>query len=321
MAFASFPTDISLHLDTSSRITNWGPVNPTFFTRYLEWILIDWFIFLKEIKTLSVIEIGWRLFGLSKEQYGALHLTFMVLFLVGGIWHIVLNWGPLVKYLKNRARKLRIFTPEFNVALGLTLLFLVGTLAAVPPWSSYLGWEEDINDYWEKRDGSPPWGHAEDNTLARFARGLVDWERLEHQRHVTLSSEVALESLRNAELQVESDRQKLIDIARVNDTTPQAIMGILRGAARPREPGDVPEPPVAGGSKGPYPVPPSGLGRLTLRSYCEKYSIDLDQTLKLFPRGQKVDPDQRLRELATALGTDPEGIVELLNERSRRPNP
>ena len=264
---------------------------------------------------------GWRLFGLTKEQYGALHASFMVLFLTGAIWHIVLNWGPLVKYLKNKARQLRIVTPEFNVAAGLTLLFFVGTLAAVPPWSTYLHLEDVIKGYWEEREGSPPWGHAEENTLARFVRGLEDWERLEHERHVSLPSEVALQSLRDAGLQVESDRQKLIDIARANDTTPQAMMMILRRAARPREPGTVAETPKSRTAKGPYPVPASGLGRLTLRRYCKKYSLDLAATLKLFPPGQKVDPDQRLREVATALGTDPEGIVELLNERSRNPAP
>ena len=53
---------------------------------------------------------GWRLFGLSKEQYGELHTTFMIVFLVGGIWHITLNWRPIKGYLKNRSRELKIFT-------------------------------------------------------------------------------------------------------------------------------------------------------------------------------------------------------------------
>ena len=85
---------------------------------------------------------GWRLLGLSKEQYGALHATFMVVFMVAGIWHIVLNWSLLARYLKNRARQTRILTPEFNVALGVTVLFVIGTLTAIPPWSTYLGCHE-----------------------------------------------------------------------------------------------------------------------------------------------------------------------------------
>jgi hypothetical protein len=71
---------------------------------------------------------GWRLLGLSREEYVALHTTFMVLFLVVGIWHIVLNWKPIVNYLKDRTKKVRILTPEFSVAVALALLFLVGTV-------------------------------------------------------------------------------------------------------------------------------------------------------------------------------------------------
>jgi hypothetical protein len=118
---------------------------------------------------------GWHLFGLSKEQYGALHAAFMVLFLAAGIWHVTLNWRPIVNYLRTRSRKVKVFTREFNVALLLVLAFAVGTLAGVVPWSTLLAWEDSIKAYWERRDGSPPWGHAEENTLARFTWGLVDW--------------------------------------------------------------------------------------------------------------------------------------------------
>jgi len=105
---------------------------------------------------------GWRLLGLSKEQYGELHATFMLVFLVAGIWHIVLNWKLIKKYLKNKARKITVFRPEFNVALALNVIFLVGTLAGWPPWSSFIDVGDGIKDYWERTDGSPPWGHAEE---------------------------------------------------------------------------------------------------------------------------------------------------------------
>jgi hypothetical protein len=42
----------------------------------------------------------------------------MVLFLAARIWHIILNWRPIVGYLKDRSKKIQIFTPEFSLAFG-----------------------------------------------------------------------------------------------------------------------------------------------------------------------------------------------------------
>ena len=81
---------------------------------------------------------GWRIFGLTREQYSEVHTTFMVLFLTVVIWHIVLNWKPIVNYLKDRTRKLKLSTPEFSVALVLGVLFFAGTLAGLFPFHQFL---------------------------------------------------------------------------------------------------------------------------------------------------------------------------------------
>lgn len=263
---------------------------------------------------------GWQLLGLSKEQYGQLHTTFMIVFMVAGIWHITLNWKSIRNYLRNRSRKLKIFTREFNVALVITVAFTVGTLAEVVPWSSLLAWEDSVKNYWEHRDGSPPWGHAEENTLARFIRGLVDWERLEHGRSVSLSVEDALTVLRSAGLTVTGQEQLMIDIAETNGTTPQFLMGILQAAEKSADPATEAVLP-ARAIDGPYPLPFSGLGRLTLRDYSQKYDLDLEELLDLFPADSTPDPDGTLREIADHLNTDPEGVIEMLNEEAGKASP
>ncbi len=258
---------------------------------------------------------GWHLLGLNKEQYGELHTTFMLVFLVAGVWHIVLNWKLIKKYLRNKARKITVFRPELNVALALNVIFLVGTLAGLPPWSSFIDVGEAIKDYWERHDGSPPWGHAEENTIDRFARGLVNWERIEHNRQVTLSAEDAITTLRQAGVEVENEREKLIDIATANNTTPQALMEIIRQAERPAT-GDERSSAPPSASDSPFPSPMSGLGRMTLRTYCERYDVDLERATALLAEDGPVDVDRRLREVASDRGTDPEGLLDLLNERA-----
>ena len=256
---------------------------------------------------------GWDLLGLSKEQYSELHSTFMVLFLATGIWHIVLNWKPITAYLKNRSRELKILVPEFYVALGVTGVFLIGTLGGMQPFDLFLSAGESIKDYWERREGSPPWGHAEENSLARFTRGLEDWERLENQRLVRYAVEDAMTVLADAGISVSDSNQQMIDIANDNGTTPQALMEIIQRAGEPlntvSNAGDQTDMDTQV-----FPKPMSGLGRLTLREYAERYEADLNLVLSLLGNnGLTVDPDARMREEAERLGTDPEGLIDMLN--------
>jgi len=54
----------------------------------------------------------WRLLGLDKTQWSNLHINLGVLFLLAVFLHIYYNWKPILSYLKNKARELKIFTPQ-----------------------------------------------------------------------------------------------------------------------------------------------------------------------------------------------------------------
>lgn len=275
---------------------------------------------------------GWTLLGFSKEQYSAVHTTLMVLFLATGIWHIVLNWRPIVGYLKDRSKKIRLFTPESSVALALTLAFLVGPLLRFPPFDQFLDAGEDIKGYWESTRGAPPWGHAEESRLDSFCRRIVDFQRWEGEGVVVVDCDEAQAALEAAGYEVEGHTQQIIDIAQANGTTPQALAEIIVSVARPATQEEI----GAGltGSRGGgagqgsgsheeidvepsanrFPHPPSGLGRTTLREYAEEFGYDLDELTSILEgKGMAVDPDTRLREAAAEIGIDPSGVIEALN--------
>ena len=69
----------------------------------------------------------WRLWGLTKEQWGNIHINIGLLFLLSIFLHIYYNWKALLNYLKNKARQLTVLTWDFNAALVLTLIFAIGT--------------------------------------------------------------------------------------------------------------------------------------------------------------------------------------------------
>jgi len=259
----------------------------------------------------------WTLLGLTKEQVAAVHTTVMVLFLAAAIWHVVLNWRPIVGYLRNRSKQIRVLTPELGVALALTGLFVVGPLAGVFPFRQYLDAGEQLKASWEVESGSPPWGHAEESTLARYCQRMEDLERSDNQRLIAIDCDAAVEALRAQGLTVESTEQRIVDIAEANGTTPQAVSTIVLGVARPLTPEEAAariQAATATGTEARFKRPASRLGQLTLASYAEQYGYDLAEIQSILTTaGYELDPEARLRDEANRLGTDPEGIFEVLN--------
>lgn len=150
---------------------------------------------------------NWKMFGLTKTQYGDIHITFMILFLVVTTWHIYYNWKPLISYLKNSTKKITLFKKELLIALGLNILFVLGTLSGVQPFQSVLNLNDNIKAYWEREYGAPPYGHAEESSLESFSR------------HIDVETQKAMELLKVNNIKVASAKQTLLDISKQNAIT------------------------------------------------------------------------------------------------------
>jgi len=159
---------------------------------------------------------NWKMFGLTKTQYGDIHITSMILFLVVTIWHIYYNWKPLMSYLKDSTKKMTLFKKELLTAFVLNLLFVVGTLSNIQPFQSVLDLNENIKSYWEKEYGSPPYGHAEEASLESFSKRIG----VQTQKAVTL--------LKENGIKVNSPKEKLLDIANQNNISPKVIYEIIK---------------------------------------------------------------------------------------------
>ncbi len=158
----------------------------------------------------------WQIFGLTKTQYGDIHITSMILFLVVTIWHIYYNWKPLMSYLKNSAKEITLFKKELLIALGLNTLFVVGTLVGMQPFQGVLDVNENIKSYWEQEYGSPPFGHAEEASLKSFSR------------RVGINLEEAMAQLKANNIIVEAPSQTLLEIAKRNHISPKVLYDIIR---------------------------------------------------------------------------------------------
>lgn len=76
----------------------------------------------------------WGALGLDKHEWSALHTNLGLLFVIAGIVHIVLNFKPIVCYLRNRRKQLRVLTLNFNLSLLLTVWVVAGSVLDWPPF-------------------------------------------------------------------------------------------------------------------------------------------------------------------------------------------
>lgn len=225
---------------------------------------------------------GYKLWGLSKEDWGAVHINLGVLLLIAMILHVYYNWSVMISYLKNSSRQLKIFTPDFNVALIVTLVVFFGTLAGLPPMSSIIHLGEAITDKANLTYGEPPYGHAELSPLADFSE------------KVKVDLQTSLAALDKAGIKVASPQSTMKEIAETNGITPQRIFAVIKPPPSSQSAVTMPE------------EAPTGTGKRTLTQICETYQLDLTTVLNgLREQGFVVDADQPMKDVAAANSVDP----------------
>ena len=234
----------------------------------------------------------WRLWGLSKTQWENLHLNLGALFLLAGIFHLIYNWKAITAYLKDKARQLRVFTSNFNLALAVTLFVSAGTLLNIPPMSTLVSIGNSITDRANLKYGEPPYGHAELSSLKLFAR------------RTDLDLNKARMLLEKAGIRFNDDQQSILEIAKTNGITPQALNRIMKPAS------------TESGETATFPdSPPAGFGQQTLTEICVAYSLDPTRLLGLMAeQGIKADPEETVKEVAKNNGKSPMAIFEIIHE-------
>ncbi len=238
----------------------------------------------------------WRLWGLGREQWSDLHITLGTLFLAALILHAYYNWGPILSYLRDRARRVTGLTPAFAVALGLCLVTVLGTLGGVPPFSSLLSLADHFKDRAARTYGEPPYGHAELSSLKTFAS------------RVDLDLDEVLARLRAAGLRLDGPQDTLLRIADANGLAPQDVYRAM-----------LPEQGAAGAKPAGLPAdPPPGTGARTLADLCAAYGLNLPQTLRgLADQGIRAEAGRTVKEIASDNGVGPLDVYEALRHTAQ----
>lgn len=231
----------------------------------------------------------WRLWGLTKTQWGELHINLGALFLVAGAIHIYLNWNPILAYMKTKTRKIRIFTRDFNIALALTALVILGTYLEVPPFSTVIAASNAIKDAGAVKYGEPPYGHAELSSLEVFSERM-GWQ-----------VDQSLQRLNQKGFTAVHGQMTLKDLALRYGTTPRQIYLAM-------------QPPVdTAFRKGLPAAPPPGIGRRTLADLGQAYQLDIPNLIQRL-ESEKITAraEQTIKEIAERHRIMPQELYALV---------
>ncbi len=236
----------------------------------------------------------WTIFGLRKSEWADLHMWFGFAFVVASVFHLVLNWRPLLSYFKGKLNRQFTLRREWLAAGILCTAIFAGTRLAIPPFSTLLAFTEGIRQSWEKKSERPPIPHAELLTLSELAK----------QADINLTN--ALARLAEHGIKDASPEIRMAELAKRNQMPAQRLYEIITAAQNGQGPSG-----SGGGSGG---GAGGGFGRLTLMAFCEQEGIELQAAqARLEAKGIKVSAGQTLREIAAGSGyQSPQEILKVI---------
>ncbi|MDY0361428.1 MAG: DUF4405 domain-containing protein [Desulforegulaceae bacterium] len=234
---------------------------------------------------------NWTFFGLTKEQWGAVHINLGILFILSLCFHIYFNWKAVLLYLKSKTREFKLFTKEFNISLAIVLVFIFGTLAEIPFFSTIIDFNEKIKDNAAVKYKEPPYGHAELSSYADFAKRMG------------IDPDEGILNLRTSGFEIKDRGATLLEIAQFNKTSPQKIYLALNknnhGIKKNKN----------STSQASF----SGKGKLSLKQIAQENNADFKELSSyLDSKNIKVDFNMTLRENAAKNNMRPSELYNLV---------
>ncbi len=230
--------------------------------------------------------INWKLLGLTKEHWQAIHTIFSFTFAILSIFHLfTINWKTFWNYLKSKTTKGLNKKKEFYISSTLTVLILVGVMNTIPPFSSVMDFGSYLKESWEKTETAPPIPHAELLTLNELAVQLD-----------SISIEKIVKKLEANKIKFDGPTQTLSEIGLKNNMPPIEIYNIIT-------------------KKEPVGIMGSGIGRKSLEEFVKENNLDIDKVMMILKeKNIKAEKEQTLKDIATQNDMAPKDIFDLIKD-------
>ena len=261
----------------------------------------------------------WQMLGLSKSQWGDIHITTSLMFLTAGAYHIVLNWRTLVGYFTTKRERSLMMQRELAIAAVVTVFCIAGAVYQVPPLSYVLKLNDTIKQAWiVDKDHEPPMGHAELLTMPSFTKKL----QMDMRQVTTVLQGNGITF---------TDTESLAVIAKKHGTSPVKLYQLIKsleGSTAVRVAVDAAsaeavkaslqtaapaERPVYTDELVDQTFEGRGMGRKTLAMLADEIGFDLAKAkTKLAARNLSMKDDETLKDAAAKAGTAPMEILKVI---------
>jgi len=114
----------------------------------------------------------WSFLGLTKTDWGNVHIMASLLFLTAGAFHIYLNWRPLTSYIAGKKQEGLPQKKELAITSAVLVFFVLSAIHRIPPLSYFADLSESAKGSWVSREYEPPFGRAELLGLNSFCKKM-----------------------------------------------------------------------------------------------------------------------------------------------------
>ena len=243
--------------------------------------------------------VHWSLFGMSKDQWGWVHMMFGGVFIITGFLHFYFNWKPFKKYFADKVKDHFEIKREVLIATAITILIFVVSALNAPPAS----WVIELNDWikgsWiTSPELEPPYGHAEESSLAGISKKLG------------LDINQVIAHLDKADINYSGKKDTLDSIAQKNETTPMAIYEMIKVYKLTKKKIEVKKL-SSGEIEALYSG--TGLGRKTIAEICAEVGVPVKQGLdKLLKSGIEATAEDRAKPISEKYDKRPIDLLEII---------
>lgn len=243
--------------------------------------------------------VHWSFAGMEKDQWGWAHMVFGGVFILTGIAHLYFNWKPFTAFLVGKVKGHLALKREILIASAVTVFLFATSVTNVPPASWVISLNEGVKSSWvSSPELEPPFGHAEEVSIAGLARKL------------RLELEPALAELERQGFVGVGPTATLEDLARANGTIPMKVFAVIRQyKVRSPEPiGELTFEELEARYSG------TGLGRKALSELCDTAGVTSSVCLERLSRsGIAADLEQKTKLVAEKHDKTPLEILALLS--------
>ena len=239
---------------------------------------------------------NWKLWGYTKEQWGAMHTIFGYVFLIFAVWHIYYNWKPILNYIRSKVKAGLRMRMELTVSLLITVLVFIATVISLPPFSTVMDIGANFKNSWEESRNEPFVPHAE---LMRFEEFI---------EQIGVPEEQALQTLEAAGITVKDRKTLIKDIAEENSVAPSEIHNILIRSLSKEEQDKLTKTAEHQPRRG-------GFGMKSLEQVVGELGIPVEDAIGILKsKGITAKKDESIKTIAENNGKKPFEIVNLLKD-------